>query len=499
MKPVLQMKNIAKEFPGVKALNDVSFNIYRGKVMGLLGENGAGKSTLMKILAGIYPNTNGEIVYKNFEIQISSPKNAQDIGIATIHQELNLVPEFTAAENIFLGRSPVNNLGKIDWKKLYADAEKLLEQLDLKGIARKQIKDMSIAEQQMVEIAKSLSLDAEIIIMDEPTDSLTNTEIESLFRVIRKLKSQNKSVVYISHKLNEISEICDDVTILRDGSLVVERPILEITENDMIELMVGRVLSEQFPKIECELGNVVLKVIEISNDLVSKVSFSLRKGEVLGISGLMGAGRTELGKTIFGVHKLTRGVIEIDGVEVRICSPEKAIEQGMVYISEDRKKEGLFLEMSVKENLSIASLKQISTFWGNILNYKETDVVKDFIEKMAIKTPSYRQEVRKLSGGNQQKVSIAKGLITKPKILILDEPTRGVDVGARKEIYGLINQFKLQGMGIIIISSEIPEIIGMCNRVLVMRKGRIQGELVNKQLTQENIMRLAMEIGEVTE
>ncbi|MGV8146030.1 MAG: ribose ABC transporter ATP-binding protein RbsA [Alkaliphilus sp.] len=495
--PVLRMKNVTKEFPGVKALDKVNFNIYQGKVMGLLGENGAGKSTLMKILAGIYPTSSGDIFYRESKVQVDSPRKAQELGIAIIHQELNLVPEFTAAENIFLGSNPIKSLGNINWKKLYADAEKLLERLNLAGLSRKLVKDMSIAEQQMVEIAKALSLNAEIIIMDEPTDALTSTETESLFKVIRKLKSEHKCVVYISHKLNEISQVCDDVTILRDGNLISECEISKINEDAMIELMVGRSLSEQFPKIESALGEVVLKVKNLTNKWVTDISFNLRKGEVLGISGLMGSGRTELAKTIFGAYSTNFGVIEIEGNEIKIRSPQKSIESGIVYISEDRKNDGLVLGMSVKENLSLSSLNQISTTWGHLLNRKEIDIAEEFIKTMSIKTPSLNQEIKKLSGGNQQKVSIAKGLMTHPKILILDEPTRGVDVGARKELYTLINQFKLESMGIILVSSEIPEIIGMCDRVLVMHEGKIKGELKSSQITQDNIMRLAVGIAEV--
>lgn len=495
--PILQMKNVTKEFPGVKALDGVHFNMYEGKVMALLGENGAGKSTLMKILAGVYTTTSGDIFYKGEKVVVESPKKAQELGIAIIHQELNLIPELTCGENIFLGREPVNGFGKIDWKKLYRDAEDLLERLNLTGMSKTLLKNMSIGQQQMVEIAKALSLNAKIIIMDEPTDALTDTETESLFKIIKILRDENKSIVYISHRLQEIFQICDDITILRDGTFIKECLVTDIDEDTMIENMVGRRLEEQFPRVEHTFGEVVLKVDNINNKYVSNISFELLEGEILGVAGLMGAGRSEMAKSIFGAYKIDSGSISINGEEIDIVSPQKAIESGIIYVSEDRKKDGLVLGMSVRENISLSSLSEISTSLGHINRSKEVDYSNSFVKDMSIKTPSINQKLKNLSGGNQQKVSIAKGLMTNPKILILDEPTRGVDVGAKKEIYELINLFKKKGMSILMISSEIPEVVGMCDRVLVMHEGSISGELKLENITQDNIMRLAVGITEV--
>jgi len=495
--PILQMKNVTKEFPGVKALDKVHFNMYQGKVMALLGENGAGKSTLMKILAGVYTTTSGEIFYKGNQVVVDSPRTAQEMGIAIIHQELNLIPELTAAENIFLGREPIKAFGKIDWKKLYQEAENFLGKLNLAGMSDVLIKNMSIGQQQMVEIAKALSLNAEIIIMDEPTDALTDHETESLFKIIKKLRDENKSVVYISHRLKEIFEICDDITILRDGTFITQCPVADIDEDTMIEHMVGRRLEEQFPRVEHTFGDVVLKVDGLTNKWVSDISFELLEGEILGVAGLMGAGRTEMAKSIFGAYKIDSGTIWVSGEKAVINSPEKAIEAGIIYVSEDRKGDGLVLGMNIHENISLSSLGQISTNWGHIFKSKEVESAESFVKDMSIKTPSINQKLKNLSGGNQQKVSIAKGLMTNPKVLILDEPTRGVDVGAKKEIYELINQFKKKGMSILMISSEIPEVVGMCDRVLVMHEGGISGELELEKITQDNIMRLAVGITEV--
>lgn len=495
--PVLQMKQVTKEFPGVKALDQVHFNMYPGSVMALLGENGAGKSTLMKILAGVYTATSGAIYYNGKKVEVHTPKKAQEMGIAIIHQELNLIPELSAAENIFLGREPLQGFRKINWKQLYEDAEQYLSRLNMSGTAKTPVKEMSIGQQQMVEIAKALSLNAEIIIMDEPTDALTDKETEALFEVIRTLRADHKSVVYISHRLKEIFEICDDVTILRDGTFITECPVSDIDEDTMIEKMVGRRLDEQFPRVSHQLGDVVLKVNELTNEYVSNVSFELREGEILGIAGLMGAGRTELAKTLIGHYKKESGSIRIYDQEVDLSSPEKAIESGLVYVSEDRKGEGLVLGMSVRENISLSALTSISNGWGHLNMQMEKASADGFVDDMSIKTPSIHQKVRNLSGGNQQKVSIAKSLMTNPKVLILDEPTRGVDVGAKKEIYELINHFKQEGMSILMISSEIPEIIGMCDRVLVMHEGNMTGELEMAQITQDNIMRLAVGMTEV--
>jgi len=489
---ILEMKGITKEFPGVKALNAVDFRIVRGEIMALLGENGAGKSTLMKILTGVYPKTQGLIIYEGREVSFNGTKDSQASGIAIIHQELNLISQLTMGENIFLGREPVNAVRKIDSRALYKESEALLKRLGVTEDPHTITGELSIGKQQMVEIAKALSLDAKIIIMDEPTDALTDTETENLFRVMRELKAEGRSLVYISHRLKEIFEVCDYATVLRDGEFVAEHAVSDLTEDKIIELMVGRKLTEQFPRIESKLGECVLEVKHLSNEYVKDVSFTLRKGQIVGIAGLMGAGRTELAKTIYGAISKQSGEIFIDGKPVEIKSPQQGIKAGISYVSEDRKGNGLILGLSVRENMTLSALKSFSNSVGTISNAQEEVVSKDYVKKMSIRTPGINQLVKNLSGGNQQKVSITKSLMTKPKIFILDEPTRGVDVGAKKEIYDIINNFKKEGMSIIMISSEIPEILGMSDRILVMHEGKITGELDRDHATQESIMKCAV-------
>lgn len=492
--PILQMKDIVKEFPGVKALDGVNLELYEGKVMALMGENGAGKSTLMKILSGVYKKDGGQIYYKGKLADIKGPKDAGEKGIAIIHQELNLLPDLSIGENIFLGREPKKGL-RIDFNKLYSDSDKLLKKLNVETSSRELVENLSIAQQQMVEIAKALSLDAQIIIMDEPTDALTDKETESLFNVINELKNEGKAIVYISHRLKEIFEICDDITVLRDGKYVGRESIANLDEDKMIEMMVGRKLTDQFPRLKTEMGDVVLKVENLSNDYVDDVSFEVRSGEILGISGLMGAGRTELAKTIYGHFKKTSGQIYKKGKLIENKSAQDGLKNRIAYVSEDRKGDGLILDLSVKENMAISSLNRMSSFF-KIDKKKELARVKDYIGRMNIKTPSENQLIRNLSGGNQQKIAIAKALMTHPDVLILDEPTRGVDVGAKKEIYDLINEFKSQGKAVIMISSEMPEILGLSDRILVLSQGRITGEFDIESATQEAILKCAVETKE---
>ncbi len=491
-KKIVNMSNITKEFSGVKVLNGVNFNIYEGKIMALLGENGAGKSTLMKILTGVYERTSGQVYLNGEAVEFKNTKESQDKGIAIIHQELNLIGHLSIGENIFLGREPINKLGKIDWKKLYSESEKWISMLGLKEDPRELVNNISVGKQQLVEIAKALSLDAKIIIMDEPTGALTISETQKLFSVIKKLKQQNHSIVYISHRLEEIFEICDDIAVLRDGSFVGEVPVSNVDEDTLIEMMVGRKLEEQYPKINSQIGEVIFEIKGITNCFVKDASFSLRKGETLGIAGLMGSSRTELARTIYGIYKKEKGDIFINGKKVNICSPRDAIKSGIAYVSEDRKSNGIVLGMSIKENITLTSLKNISGKLGHVYKTKEEEISKKYIKNLSIKSCNTRQLVKYLSGGNQQKVSIAKNLFAEPSILILDEPTRGVDVGAKKEIYDLINEFKKAGMSIIMISSEIPEVLGMSDRVLVMHEGRVSGILDIENANQESIMSLAV-------
>jgi ribose transport system ATP-binding protein len=494
--PILQMKGIIKEFPGVKALDGVNLELYEGKVMGLMGENGAGKSTLMKILSGVYKKNGGEIYYKGNLEDIKGPKDAQGKGIAIIHQELNLIHDLTIGENIFLGREPKGAFGKINWSKLFKDADELLEKLNITTSSKELVGNLSIGKQQMVEIAKALSLNAKIIIMDEPTDALTDREAESLFSVINELKNEGKSIVYISHRLKEIFEICDYITVLRDGKYVGQENVCDIDEDMMIEMMVGRKLTDQFPKQDVDIKDVVLEVKNLSNQYIHDISFNVASGEIVGIAGLMGAGRTELAKTIYGYFKKESGEIYVDGKKIENKSSKDGLKNGIAYVSEDRKGDGLILGLSVKENMSISSLNNMSS--GISINKsKELEVVKNYIQKMNIKTPSENQIIKNLSGGNQQKVAIGKALMTNPKLLILDEPTRGVDVGAKKEIYDLINEFKKEGKAVIMISSEMPEILGMSDRILVLSEGKLTGEFNREEASQEIILKSAVGTKEV--
>ncbi|CAI1047176.1 ribose ABC transporter ATP-binding protein RbsA [Serratia entomophila] len=492
MQPLLQLKGIDKAFPGVKALSGAALSVYPGRVMALVGENGAGKSTMMKVLTGIYQKDAGSQHFLGKEVVFNGPKDSQDAGIGIIHQELNLIPQLTIAENIFLGREFVNRFGRIDWKRMYAEADRLLARLNLRYSSHRLVGELSIGDQQMVEIAKVLSFESQVIIMDEPTDALTDTETASLFKVINELKAEGRGIVYISHRLKEIFEICDDVTVFRDGQFIAERPVSELQEDSLIEMMVGRKLEEQYPRLRQPRGEKRLQVSHLSGPGVNDVSFTLYRGEILGVAGLMGAGRTELMKILYGAAPRKAGTVTLDGHEVVTHSPQDGLANGIVYISEDRKRDGLVLGMSVKENMSLTALRYFSRAGGGLKQAEEQQAVGDFIRLFNIKTPSMEQPIGLLSGGNQQKVAIARGLMTRPKVLILDEPTRGVDVGAKKEIYQLINQFKQEGLSIILVSSEMPEVLGMSDRILVMHEGRLSGEFPIEQATQEALMAAAV-------
>ena len=488
---LLKISGVDKSFPGVKALSNACLSVYAGRAMALMGENGAGKSTLMKVLTGIYSKDAGTIEYLGQQVAFKGPKNSQEAGISIIHQELNLVGNLTIAENIFLGREFTTPFGSIDWKKMHAEADKLLARLNVPHNSHQLCSELSIGEQQMVEIAKALSFESKVIIMDEPTDALTDTETEALFKVIRELKAEKRGIVYISHRIKEIFEICDDVTVLRDGQFIGEVAVAELTEDRLIEMMVGRRLDEQYPHIDVPEGEVRLEVNQLSGSGVHNVSFTLRAGEILGISGLMGAGRTELMKVLYGALPKESGEVRLNGKTISNDCPQDGLNNGIVYISEDRKGDGLILGMSVKENMSLTALDHFSKAC-RIRHDAEQLVVDDFILMFNIKTPSRDQQIGLLSGGNQQKVAIAKGLMTRPNVLILDEPTRGVDVGAKKEIYQLINKFKQDGLSIIIVSSEMPEVLGMSDRILVMREGRISGEFSREDATQEKLLAAAI-------
>lgn len=485
---ILKLENVCKEFPGVKALDGVNLNVREGEVMALLGENGAGKSTLVKCLTGVYTRDSGSIEFKGKEVNYKNARQAQDDGISIIHQELNLVPQMMIYENIFLGREPHNKLGKIDKAYMIKRSQELLDTVGIKLKPTQRVRDLSIAQQQMVEIAKTLLLDTKVIVMDEPTDALADEEVESLFKVIKNLREDNRAIVYISHRLQEVFEICDRATILRDGKFISELPVSELTYDNLIKMMVGRTLEDQFPHIDIPIGDVVLEVEGLTNEFVEDVSFNVRSGEILGIAGLVGAGRTELLKTICGVYPFEKGTIKLNGKQIHPKSPSQSIEEGIYYMTEDRKRNGLVLPMSVKENTSLSSLDKITNKIGRISNKKDKEYAEFYVKKMNTKTPSIDQKTKNLSGGNQQKVILSKAIMAEPEVLILDEPTRGIDVGAKKEIYLLINEVRKSGKAIIMISSEMPEILGMSDRIVVLHEGHKKGELSREEATQEKIM-----------
>ncbi|ABV85843.1 ribose ABC transporter ATP-binding protein RbsA [Shewanella pealeana] len=488
---ILQLQAIEKSFPGVKALDKACLNVYPGQVMALMGENGAGKSTLMKVLTGIYSLDAGSIRYQGESRTFNGPRDSQAAGISIIHQELNLLPELTIAENIFLGREITSRFGRILWDEINAQATALLTRLGISHSPQTLVGSLSLGEQQMVEIAKAISFDSKVIIMDEPTDALTDVETQALFKVINELRDQGCGIVYISHRMQEIFTICDAVTVLRDGGFIDESAIAEITEDQLIERMVGRKLADQYPRIAITHQGCRLAVNNLSGLGVENVSFELNRGEILGFSGLMGAGRTELMKLIFGAAAKTQGEVSLNGELTAINSPQQALAAGIAYISEDRKGDGLLLDLSVKENMSICALSKLSR--GVQLRHQdEIAEVDQFIGAFNIKTPNRDARIGNLSGGNQQKVAIAKGLMIAPQVLILDEPTRGVDVGAKKEIYDLINRFKADGMSIILVSSDMPELLGMSDRILVMHQGQISGEFDASQADQEAILACAV-------
>lgn len=489
---LLRMERISKSFPGVQALQDVNFEVLPGEIHALVGENGAGKSTLMKALTGAQPADDGRIFWHGNPVDIQNPHDAQDLGISMIHQELSLLPFRTVGQNVFLGREPTGFLpGTINWRQLYAQTDELLQRLDLEVDPRTEAQNLSIAQQQMVEVAKALSLEATLIAMDEPTSSLTEKETEILFAVMRSLKAQGVSIIFISHRLEEVFEISDRVTVLRDGRHIATRPTAELDHKQIVSLMVGRELDDMYHYSQTERQEEVLRVQDLSEGHELKnASFTLHGGEILGIAGLIGAGRTALAETLFGIRRPTRGQIWLAGEKVKIYSPQQAIQQGIGFVPEDRKRQGLFLNMAVRENIDMSSLDRVSKF-GFINRRQAVELGQTLVKKLDIRTPSLSQAVGNLSGGNQQKVVIARWLTLAPKILILDEPTRGVDVGAKSEIHALMRDLAAQGVGVLMISSELPEVLGVSDRVLVMHEGRVMGEFDRTEATQDKIMHAA--------
>ena len=489
---LIQMEHIHKYFPGVHALNDVHLSVNAGEVHALIGENGAGKSTLMKVLNGIYKKDGGRILYKGSEVELDGPEAAQALGIGMIHQELNLMPHLTVAQNIFIGREPMRLGLFIDAAKANAQAQQLLDSLNIRIDATTLVSNLSVAKQQLVEIAKALSYDSELLVMDEPTAALTESEIVELFKFIRQLKAKGHGIIYISHRLEELWEISDRVTVMRDGQYVDTVNTADVTKEDIINMMVGRVIYED-PKQKSNVppdAPVVLEARNLVAKNVKDVSFTLRKGEILGFAGLMGAGRTETVRALFGADPLESGEIYLHGKKVEIRSPSDAVKHGIGYLSEDRKAFGLATGLSVRENTVMAYLEKFTR--GLFVNDRQVDkTTSQYVDQIGIKTPSNRQLIKNLSGGNQQKVVIAKWLVRDCQVLIFDEPTRGIDVGAKSEIYKLMNQLAAQGKSIIMISSELPELLRMSDRILVMSEGHAAGELDISEATQTAIMHYA--------
>ncbi|GMU91173.1 MAG: ribose import ATP-binding protein RbsA 2 [Candidatus Hydrogenedentota bacterium] len=489
---VLEMRKIVKRYPGVVAVHNAQFDLRPGEVHCLVGENGAGKSTLMKILSGAVPLDSGEILLSGEPVTIHSPHHAQELGVSMIYQEFNLSPYLSVAENIFLGREP--RLGRspfINWSKMYREARAILGRIRVNLDVRKPVNECSVAQQQMVEIAKALSFNSKIIVMDEPSATLTEHELKALFALIRDLKHQGIGMVYISHRLEEIFEIGDRVTVMRDGEYIATKPVSEVTREDLIRMMVGRELTHEFPKEIFERGKERLRVEGLTrNGVFRDVNFSLHEGEIVGLTGLVGAGRTEVARAVFGADPIDGGRIFLDGRPITVRSPQDAIRQGIGLLTEDRKNQGLILDMTVRENTTLANLRSLVNLLF-VSRARERAVTDRYVRELQIKTPSIEQNAQNLSGGNQQKVVLAKWLFTESKVLIFDEPTRGIDVGAKVEIYKLMNELVRKGVCILMISSELPEVLGMCDRILVMHEGRVAGELPRAEATQERVMQLA--------
>jgi L-arabinose transport system ATP-binding protein len=499
MNGVLEFKGISKYFPGVKALDDVSFKAYGGEVLAFLGENGAGKSTLLKILNGDYQPTSGEYIINGVQKHFNSPHEAIEDGISVIYQERQILLELSVAENIYLGRMPSKKLGFIDTKKANRDAKKIIDDFGLPIDPSTKVKDMSIAYQQMVEIMKAYSRDnLQVICFDEPTASLSDAEIEALFTVIRKLRDEGKIIIYVSHRMNEIQQIADKVAIFKDGRYVDTIDPKVVPESEMIKMMVGRDLGDIYKELDrnTNIGDVLLEVKTVSSDYVKENSFVLHKGEVLGFSGLVGAGRTELMRAIIGADKMKTGEVYLEGKKISNRSPHEAQENGIVLVPEDRKLQGILANLSVADNINISMLDANSNQFGFMDSKKEKEVANKGIRDFNIKTPSPSKKIVELSGGNQQKCIVARWLSTNPKVLIMDEPTKGIDVGAKAEFYQMICDFAKQGMGVILISSEMPEVIGLSDRIIVMRGLKIVGETGREEVTEDQLLTMGM-LGEV--
>jgi inositol transport system ATP-binding protein len=488
---IVQMQGITKRFPGVLALNNVQLNLRPGLVHSLMGENGAGKSTLMKILAGVYTLDEGQILLNDKPVKMENPRDGLSNGISMIHQELMFIPELTAAENIYLGRELRDKFGRVSRKLMIQETRAVFERWNINIDPAAQMKDLSVAQAQMVEIAKAIAFNSKIIIMDEPTSAITEREVARLHDMIRALREAGTAVIYITHKMDEVFAISDEITVFRDGTWVATEKAANMNRDKLISLMVGRELDQLFPKVEAEIGEVILEVEGLNRGrMVKNVSFSVRRGEILGFAGLMGSGRSEVLETVFGIYPAESGTIRVKGKTLKIREPHQAIEAGLGLLTEDRKKTGIMGVLSVRDNMSIAAINNFSI--AGVLRRgqieKECEAQR---QALALKTPSLNQLIQNLSGGNQQKVLLSRWLLTDPDILIIDEPTRGIDVGAKSEIHRLMGELAKQGKAIIMVSSEMPEILGMSDRVVVMCEGQLVGEVSRKEATQEKIMELA--------
>ena len=488
----LRLKNIRKEFPGVLALDNVSLEAKAGSVHALMGENGAGKSTLIKILAGAYSKDQGTILFDDKEVNIDNPNDSLNLGIKVVYQEIALIPEFTVAENIFLEKFPVNSLGIVNWKKLYNDCNNLLKKIGFNLNVKEKVVDLSISEQQIVEIARAIFQNALVVVMDEPTSSLTPNEIEKLFEVIENLKKNNIAIIYITHKIDEIFKIANEVTVLRDGKLISNRDINDTSEEILIQDMVGRKVEQKFDRPNKSFNKVLMNIKNISTKSKLKdISFDLYKGEILGFFGLMGAGRTELAKAIYGYDNISNGSIEVDGQILKKFNTQTMVKNGVGYVTEDRKGEGIIKDMNLRENMSLPSLEIFEKFF-TINKSKEKKISNQYIDKFEVKTPSSERLITLLSGGNQQKILLSRWLIRNLKIIILDEPTRGVDIGAKTEILRLINDLATDGLSVILMTSEMNDLLTLSDRIIVMAGGKISKEFNRNDATQEEIFKASV-------
>jgi rhamnose transport system ATP-binding protein len=494
--PIIELVGITKQFGAVQALRGVDLNLYPGEVHALVGENGAGKSTLVKILAGIHRPDAGSIKIDGQAVELHNPAQARNIGIAVIHQEPTLFPDLNVAENVFMGRHPRDRFGRVDWKRMYQEVEHLLASLDVRLNVYTPVQGLSVADQQLVEIAKALSLDSRVLIMDEPTAALSAHEVQELFAIARQLRERGVAILFVSHRLEEIFDLADRVTVFRDGARVATAPIVELTTEEIIRQMVGRSLEALYPKSKVEAGEEVLDVQHLTRKgTFEDISFQVRRGEILGFAGLVGAGRTEVARVIFGIDRADAGEIRIGGKPARIHSPKAAMKYGIAYVPEDRHQHGLIMDFSITRNMTLPILRQASVL-GLMNQRREREVAQDYSRQLQVRSAGIDQLVRALSGGNQQKVVLAKWLITHPSVLILDEPTRGIDVGSKAEVHRIISELAGKGLAIILISSDLPEVLAMADRVLVMHEGRITAEFAHAEVDQEKVMFAAT--GQVT-